>query len=874
MLSLAHGAIALQMGGPLHIARGSGPRAAVALAAAPPKLEASPRTTAANDFPLWPESAIAGRRELTHVIETFEELAIGVPLRASSASADGYRAWLDGGFAAHRFINQKLSRQTYVPILQLLLQLMVGAQARYPDLYAVMKFVPKKNGLNPLLAQLQEGTDPQELRIDQLKPRDVRRRLDDLQRALEQSWLLLGSYLTLPSKHERDDFLWSSRTVVEKVKTDQRSRALEMLCLGFFNRDASMYPLVVAHGLDGTRWPLKKGFEANFGVDTWHPKPTNARMIWQRSRMVYPFLECAHRAWLNHTEQPLGLMGPDDCNPAPIDGFVVECGADADEENAAAVGELLDSIARASPEEKVLNSLLYWLIDLCYKVMLNGVEIKPWDPEPYILRRPGVEPRMVDMLARLGHLLQLLYCEEHFNVGPEGALRGDRLLLQVKEVETATTLLANVQASCAESCPTVVEQYEELLLAPELTLGRLEQLEYDALAALLSLEPSFVAERSATVRQALAEWRNPELLFRYLEDNRHDERMLALITRWLRAIFGLSAETLRMIRRESSANVRHLLLIPQDVLLRWYSEACPGTSKCKTLFMLGEDAGSCLRIISNDGSKYNRALMGYVLQSHVRALVITDAVGRVMCRSLIRLVLRSDTLTPVIFCDPMFFTLGYSRDLQRELLAQARQLEAQMQIPVVHAGSVLPLLSGAERVAVEEAEKAEVVDGGMGGMGGCFVGDFERGYVRRVAALDYNFTFVELLEMDGVAPYTYSEELPYDDLLQQHTSGVQTRSKERSVVVIATLPRADSPSAARYVAERVGETAWTMHLSERESVGVEKIALPEQLAQQIGRREHVSAQAANAQPPTSFDPNARAWDEDLPTNYKAPSLDE
>ena len=64
------------------------------------------------------------------------------------------------------------------------------------------------------------------------------------------------------------------------------------------------------------------------------------------------------------------------------------------------------------------------------------------------------------------------------------------------------------------------------------------------------------------------------------------------------------------------------------------------------------------------------ALMGYVLQSHVRALVVTDAVGRVMCRSIIRLVLRSDTLTPVIFCDPMFFTVGYSRELQRDLLDQ------------------------------------------------------------------------------------------------------------------------------------------------------------------------------------------------------------
>ena len=124
-------------------------------------------------YPEWPEEAIRGRRELATVIEAFEEVATSVPLKASSAPTDDYRTWLDGGFAAHRFINQKLSRQTYVPILILLLQLMVRIQAKYPDLYAVIKFVPKKNGLNPALAALQGGTDPMELRIDQLRPREV-----------------------------------------------------------------------------------------------------------------------------------------------------------------------------------------------------------------------------------------------------------------------------------------------------------------------------------------------------------------------------------------------------------------------------------------------------------------------------------------------------------------------------------------------------------------------------------------------------------------------------------------------------------------------------------------------------------------------------
>ena len=701
---------------------------ALARPAIAPIMMATTLDVRSTAFPAWPESAIKGRRDLSVVIEAFEQAALGVPLNAASAKGDDYRAWLDGGFAAHRFINAKLSRQTYVPILQLLLQLMVGIQERYPDLYAVLKFVPKKNGLNPLLASLQarrrasrhcspaathtpsrrrpflaaqSGVDPESMRINEMRPREVRRRLDDLKRALEQSWLLLGVYLTLPGRPERDDFLWAARTVVEKVKTDQRSRALELLCLGFFHRDAAMYPLVIANGIEGKRWPLKKGFEKNFGVDAWHPKPTNARMIWQRSRMVYPFLECAHRAWLNFSGVPLGQMGPADCNEYEDPELGVMCGESADEEHGAAVGELLDRIARASPQEKVLNSLLYWLIDLSYKVMLEGEDIKPWDPEPYILRRPGVEARMVVEISRLGHLVQLLYCSEHCE-----QMRGDMLLLQVKEVETTTTLLASIQSSF----PQTVEEYQTLLLAPELTLSGLEHLEFDALGVLLGLDGDFVRSRGDTVRRALSEWRNPELLFRYLEDNQADARMHELITRWLRSIFGLSEETLRMIRRENPANVRHLLMIPQDILLRWYSEtyatagrtrqtgsapprrlavaplrhcpdcvafvavwsSCPGTSMCKTLFMLGEDAGSCLRIISNDGNKYNRALMGYVLQSHVRALVVTDAVGRVMVRSLIRLVLRSDTLTPVIFCDPMFFTLGFSRDLQRELLAQVR----------------------------------------------------------------------------------------------------------------------------------------------------------------------------------------------------------
>ena len=568
------------------------------------------------------------------------------------------------------------------------------------------------------------------------------------------------------------------------------------------------------------------------------------------SSQVFPFLELAHRAWLDS------------------DG--VGCGTEGCEVESSAMALLLDRIARAGPEEKVINSLLYILIDLTYRAMLQGQPEAPrWAPEPYALRRgAGFEESMLEEMAAFGHQLALL---AEFVPSCGADKTGEELLTTVKQVQTTSTLLGSIRATCAESCGVelqlVLGDYARLMRSPELTLRRLEALEYDALGALLGLDGPAVAARGETVRKAISEWRNPELLFRFLDANRADEQMRPLIVRWLRSIFGLSEESLRMIRRESAENIRHLLAIPQDVLLRWYAQECPGSSKCKSLFMVGEDAGSCLRIISNEGNRYNRALLGYVLQSHVRALVVTDGkTGRIMARSIIRLVLRSDTLTPVIFCDPMFFTLGYSRALQLELIRQANELAVHMHVPVVHAGSVLPVLGGADC-----AEAAQLAEGELAAGFKCRERSVEINfecYVRRVQALDYEVAWVDLLEIDGVAPYSYSEELPYDELLQQHSPGVQSRTAERPMLVLAALPRADSPSAERYVAEREGETAWTMDLGDDAQLTIPRAARPQRMPP----------------PAMPFDPKARSEDEDtavpiasdvaLPSNYLPPRLDE
>ena len=145
----------------------------------------------------------------------------------------------------------------------------------------------------------------------------------------------------------------------------------------------------------------------------------------------------------------------------------------------------------------------------------------------------------------------------------------------------------------------------------------LQALQHEALAQLLGLDYAVVAARHAAIARAFGEWPSPELLFRYLDDNRDDAEMAPLIRRqaarisapapaptlpprpsrsrsphqvaayppprWVRALFGLSDETPRQMRREAEANVRHLSLLPPEVLLSWYSDACPGTSDAKVM---------------------------------------------------------------------------------------------------------------------------------------------------------------------------------------------------------------------------------------------------------------------------------------------------
>ena len=109
-------------------------------------------------YPEWPEAAVRGKRELSTVLTSFLHVAPSAPLDAASDPGEprkhAIQAWLDGGFEAHKFIHRSISRDSYVEVLGCLQCVLAQCQAAYPDLWAVLQFVPMKNGLNPHLARL------------------------------------------------------------------------------------------------------------------------------------------------------------------------------------------------------------------------------------------------------------------------------------------------------------------------------------------------------------------------------------------------------------------------------------------------------------------------------------------------------------------------------------------------------------------------------------------------------------------------------------------------------------------------------------------------------------------------------------------------
>ena len=375
--------------------------------------------------------------------------------------------------------------------------------------------------------------------------------------------------------------------------------------------------------------------------------------------------------------------------------------------------------------------------------------------------------RWADATTRLGHLVWLCAVAAADAVEGEGELG-------VVEAVRAVTLASTALERADDSRPRFRAALGRAHTTPAYLWGLLaEQLVSmaddgedggDAKAAL-------PAGRVAAALVRLSGWRRPELLFKYLYQHTGDARVLSLAQRWALALLGLGGESLHELRCASEANRVHLGRLAEvdpTAVERWVvgdraangggGDALPGTCDAESLFMMGEELRSCMRI-DTQCVRENRALLEQLAQPH-RLLLLRDERGRVAARATARLLARSDSGAPVVFVDQPLYKGGTAEEaLEAEVLAMAQALgEALGGVPVV-------LWRECVDPTADEApnyEKPAVAPGGEG---------------------------VELIEYDGVAPFLYTNlqglverEGESERYSRRGKAGGRTRGEGRAVV--------------------------------------------------------------------------------------------
>ena len=84
------------------------------------------------------------------------------------------------------------------------------------------------------------------------------------------------------------------------------------------------------------------------------------------------------------------------------------------------------------------------------------------------------------------------------------------------------------------------------------------------------------------VQRELLKWRQPHLLLLYLDIHRRDPHVGGLWVRVLRALWGISGESVQDIRMHDARNARHFAALRADVVARWQGGDGPGFSDTDT----------------------------------------------------------------------------------------------------------------------------------------------------------------------------------------------------------------------------------------------------------------------------------------------------
>lgn len=162
---------------------------------------------------------------------------------------------------------------------------------------------------------------------------------------------------------------------------------------------------------------------------------------------------------------------------------------------------------------------------------------------------------------------------------------------------------------------------------------------------------------SDEVHFVFSTWRRPYLLLKYLNMHLASVPMRKLYTRFLKALFAITPDcTVESIRYEDVGNRLHLDRFDAELVEAWSTgqtadgEYLPGYSDAQTFLMIGEDTHTCMTIRARQKAT-NRGLLSIMLNGSCRILGVKDSAGRLLSRSIVRLLLDEDTRQPVLFVE-------------------------------------------------------------------------------------------------------------------------------------------------------------------------------------------------------------------------------
>eukprot|EP01038_Epipyxis_sp_PR26KG_P004544 gene4544-6415_t len=197
----------------------------------------------------------------------------------------------------------------------------------------------------------------------------------------------------------------------------------------------------------------------------------------------------------------------------------------------------------------------------------------------------------------------------------------------------------------------------------------------------------------AEINDVYSTWRKPQLLLEYLFMHSSTPEIVILYKRFLRALFGISHETVDDIRHKDHNNINHFKNMDPDLVNEWMEGRTsdgiilPGFNDPQTIFCMGEDSLTCLSIRARQKGS-NRGLLSILLNGNCRVIGVKDLSGRLVARSLVRLLIDEDTNRPVLYVESPYGN-GKNDELV-EVYDQAAELGTLLRLPIIYASAPSP----------------------------------------------------------------------------------------------------------------------------------------------------------------------------------------